>query len=187
MCAAVSELFQAKWLSLSPWEGTAVSTVGLSINSAWCWGSSHFLAQIQKDKNIHSCFSSICFWRGQGGVVFCITLEGVFLVLWGWAGEDESIWGKQVLPVVCWGVWYNFCSTWACGLQSPAADTEDTLLPPYMNSHLYMKILDCVLVLFLQYLYPPAMLCLCKMVNLPLLWWCYSHFTSSKPLKLFSS
>lgn len=113
--------------------------------------------------------------------------KGVFLVLWGRAGEDESIWGKQVLPVVCWGVWYNFCSTGACGLQSPAADTEDTLLPPYMNSHLYMKILDCVLVLFLQYLYPPAMLCLCKMVNLPLLWWCYSHFTSSKPLKLFSS
>lgn len=78
MCAAVSELFQAKWLSLSPWEGTAVSTVGLSINSAWCWGSSHFLAQIQKDKNIHSCFSTICFWRGQGGVVFLHYSRGSF-------------------------------------------------------------------------------------------------------------
>lgn len=35
---------------LSPWEGASVSIVGLSVNSAWCWGSSHFLAQIQKDK-----------------------------------------------------------------------------------------------------------------------------------------
>lgn len=50
MCAAVSELFQAKWLSLSPWEGAWVNAAGLSINSAWWWGSSHFLAQIQEDK-----------------------------------------------------------------------------------------------------------------------------------------